>query len=902
MTRSSTNGRPSSMSSNGSSGGGSSDSGGNTDTKTTTTVIGGGGGGGGGGGVGGGSINYKKKQKKFGVFKTTLPRNLKENSRAELLSPSSDEVPSPKDTTSGVLTIPTSTSSPSPTAFLPEAFLTDSCCTTSSSSSALRKDMSCCNGTTHIGVKVVKNHRLRRWHERLLYGAVLFLLTLCSSLLTYIVLDKLQDVPVPRPEVCTTPECLRAASRLLDRMDRSISPCSDFYHFACGNYLHENVVPDDALYRSSMQEMQEDVLVIIKKMLDLPHGDNDTDAFGKAKRLYHSCMNTSFTVHEKDMADSPIFDLLTAEQLGQWPLLAPDRWNESHYNLERILAQLTLYQVHTFLDSYITPDERNSTMYTLQFYKGSPALARNYFLNTSNEEYAGYMAAYRALMEETAVALSPDQSINVSHVDELIAFETKFALISDSRACGSGSEGGNMTDSLTEDDDASGRMTVSQLEQMVPEIAWGRMLRYTLEEYELDLDVDSLIITLHCNAYVPDLVKLLSSTPKRVIVNYLMWRFVLRYMPYISNYFQQLWQQFRSEVPDPFEERTYLSRWKECAGVVNEGFGAALARMYVEKYYDHQISKKIDDLVEEVRTAFHLVIDRQDWLEQEMKQVCSDKLDIMGKKIGYPEYIESTELLDAEFEGLDILEDHFLNNILRMKKHEVWKDVQKLSRPVDKKRDWVIEPLVVNAFHNPTANEIILPLGILREPFYNPGYPMYLNYGSLGVVVGHELVHGFDNHGKRYDKHGNVSQWWSEEMAEQFTERAACFVEQYSQYPIEMVGKNVDGNETLGDNICDNAGVLNAWLAYTRWRERNGEEPYLPGMNYTVPQIFFITFAQIWCEVVSKEGYEKYSKDMHSPGVYRANVVAQNSQFFADTWGCPVGSPMNPEKKCRLWV
>lgn len=288
----------------------------------------------------------------------------------------------------------------------------------------------------------------------------------------------------------------------------------------------------------------------------------------------------------------------------------------------------------------------------------------------------------------------------------LVQISVSLVQISDSRACGSGSEGGNMTDSLTEDDDASGRMTVSQLEQMVPEIAWGRMLRYTLEEYELDLDVDSLIITLHCNAYVPDLVKLLSSTPKRVIVNYLMWRFVLRYMPYISNYFQQLWQQFRSEVPDPFEERTYLSRWKECAGVVNEGFGAALARMYVEKYYDHQISKKIDDLVEEVRTAFHLVIDRQDWLEQEMKQVCSDKLDIMGKKIGYPEYIESTELLDAEFEGLDILEDHFLNNILRMKKHEVWKDVQKLSRPVDKKRDWVIEPLVVNAFHNPTANEI----------------------------------------------------------------------------------------------------------------------------------------------------------------------------------------------------
>lgn len=673
--------------------------------------------------------------------------------------------------------------------------------------------------------------------------------------------------------------------------------------FACGNYLHANVVPDDALYRSAMQEMEEEVLVIIKKMLDAPSKGNETDAFGKAKRLYHSCMNTSFTVHEKDMADSPIFNLLSPDYLGAWPLVNPDRWNASGFNMEDLLAKLALYQVHTFFEFYITPDERNSSMYTLQFYKGTPALARNYYLNTSNEEYAGYLSAYRALMEETALALSPEQGLNTSHIDELIAFETKFATISDSRECDGGADGGNLTESLGGiDDESSERMTVYQLGELVPEIAWSRMLRHTLDEFDIDLDVDSLIITLHCAPYVPDLIKLVTETPDRVIVNYLLWRFVLRYMPYISNYFQQLWQQFRSEVPDPTEERTYISRWKECGAVVNEGFGAALARNYVEDYYDHTISYKIDNLVEEVRTAFHLVIDRQDWLEQEMKQVCSDKLDIMGKKIGYPEYIESAELLDEEFEGLEILEDHFLNNILRMKKHEVWKELKKLSRPVDKKRDWLIQPLVVNAFHNPAANEIILPLGILREPFYNPGYPMYLNYGSLGVVIGHELVHGFDNHGKRYDKHGNVSQWWSDEMAEQFTERAACFVEQYSQYPIEMVGKNVDGNETLGDNICDNAGVLNAWLAYTRWREQYGSEPYLPGLNYTIPQIFFITFAQIWCEVVSKEGYEKYSKDMHSPGVYRANVVAQNSQFFADTWNCPVGSPMNPEKKCHLWV
>ncbi|XP_076039212.1 endothelin-converting enzyme 2-like [Oratosquilla oratoria] len=737
--------------------------------------------------------------------------------------------------------------------------------------------------------------------ERSLWWSLVFLVQVVALLLAYIIIDKLLRSQInQQPAVCTTPACLRAASRLLDRMDRSVSPCDDFYQFTCGNYLKENVVPDDAYYRSAMQEMQEDILVIIRKMLDQDDMyENQTQAFGKAKRLYHSCMNTSFTVHEKDMADSPIFELLTKERLGQWPLIMLEEWPEEDYELERLLAQLNIYQVYTLIDSYITPDERNSSIYTLQVYKGSPALSRSYYLNTTSEEHIGYMAAYRALIEQTLKQLSPRAEVNTSHIDELIHFETRFAAISDADKCG---DGGNSTsDYFVEDDEESGRMTVAQLEALVPEIKWTRMLTYTLDQYDLDLDVGSLIVTVHCTAYMPDLVQLLATTPKRVIVNYLVWRFVYRYMPYISNYFQQLWQQFHTEVPDPFEEHRYLSRWKECAEVVNEGFGAVLARMYVEQYYDQRISAKIDNIVEQVRLAFHEVISRQDWLDEEMKDVCADKLDMMGKKIGYPEYIKSGDLLDAEFDGLEILEDHLLNNILRMKRHEVRKELQKLSRPVDRKRDWMVQPLVVNAFHNPTANEIILPLGILREPFYHPAYPMYLNYGSLGVVVGHELVHGFDNHGKRYDKHGNVSQWWSDEMAERFTEKATCFIDQYGQYPIEMVGKNVDGNETLGDNICDNAGLLNAWLAYNRWRDIHGEEPMLPGLNYTLPQIFFITFGQIWCEVVSKEGYEKYSKDKHSPGIYRTNVVIQNSPFFSQVWGCPVGTPMNPERKCTLW-
>ncbi|XP_063853940.1 neprilysin-1-like isoform X2 [Scylla paramamosain] len=690
------------------------------------------------------------KKSKFRIFKTTGNFHNKENSRSELLTTNDEAIslkPATATPTTGTPTTPNFPSTTSTASSLPEAFVTEPPDADTAAAGGRDKDLVACNGIN--GVKIVKNCRSRRRGERCLWCNVVSLALISVALLIYIVLDKTRPPPPAPPEVCTTPSCLRAASRLLDRMDRSVSPCSDFYMFACGNYLDANVVPDDALYRSAMQEMEEEVLVIIKKMLDAPSKSNETEAFGKARRLYHSCMNTSFTVHEKDTADSPIFTLLSPDHLGAWPLINPEKWDPNEFNLEDLLAKLALYQVHTFFEFYITPDERNSSMYTLQFYKGTPALARNYYLNTSNDEYAGYISAYRALLEETSVLLSHEGILNHTHIDELIAFETKFAMISDSRECEAGGNGGNLTETLDLDEESSERMTVLQLGQLVPDIAWGRMLRHTLQEFEINLDVESLIITLHCSPYVPDLIKLIKDTPDRVILNYLVWRFVLRYMPFISNYFQQLWQQFRSEVPDPTEERTYISRWKECAAVVNEGFGAALARNYVEEYYDSSISFKIDNLVEEVRTAFHLVINRQDWLEQEMKEVCNDKLDIMGKKIGYPEYIESAELLDEEFEGLEILEDHFLNNILRMKRHEVWKELKKLSRPVDKKRDWLIQPLVVNAFHNPAANEIILPLGILREPFYNPGYPMYLNYGSLGVVIGHELVHGFDNHGGR---------------------------------------------------------------------------------------------------------------------------------------------------------
>ncbi|EFX90025.1 hypothetical protein DAPPUDRAFT_39988 [Daphnia pulex] len=190
--------------------------------------------------------------------------------------------------------------------------------------------------------------------------------------------------------------------------------------------------------------------------------------------------------------------------------------------------------------------------------------------------------------------------------------------------------------------------------------------------------------------------------------------------------------------------------------------------------------------------------------------------------------------------------------------------------------------------------------------FIHLSIPRYMTYGNLGVVIGHEIVHGFDVNGRRYDRHGNMTQWWSESLMREFSQRADCFIQQYAAFTIDHIDKPIDGNRTLGENVCDSGGLAHAWTAYKSNSKSGGEEirspEYrLPGVNYTDDQLFFITYGQIWCEVLNGDGYEKYTKEAHSPGKYRANGVLQNSPTFSQVFNCPLDSPMNPANKCQLW-
>merc|ERR1719378_1863055 len=275
----------------------------------------------------------------------------------------------------------------------------------------------------------------------------------------------------------------------------------------------------------------------------------------------------------------------------------------------------------------------------------------------------------------------------------------------------------------------------------------------------------------------------------------------------------------------------------------------------------------------------------------------------MKEYIGYPEEILQEHLLEELYEDLEVgAGDHF-NNGIRMSKwgtNYAWK---KLREKVDK-TDWKrhSRPAVVNAFYSSIENSIQFPAGILQGNFFGSDRPAYMNYGGIGWVIGHEITHGFDDQGRQYDNKGNLRNWWEDATKNRFLDKANCIIWQYGNYTATAVNKTLNGVNTQGENIADNGGIKEAYLAYQSWVDRHGEEAKLPGLQgYTSNQMFWISAANVWCSKYRDKALEKRIKTgAHSPGLFRVLGPLRNSPEFARDFNCPLGSGMNPVKKCEV--
>jgi putative endopeptidase len=335
-------------------------------------------------------------------------------------------------------------------------------------------------------------------------------------------------------------------------------------------------------------------------------------------------------------------------------------------------------------------------------------------------------------------------------------------------------------------------------------------------------------------------------------------------------------------------------RWKRCVKATDQSLGMALGQLYVDRTFGAAGKERTLKMVKAIESAMQQDVNQLDWMSDTTKKQAYVKLNTIVNNIGYPDQWR-------DYSSVTIKADDYSGNVARAGAFEVKRQYNKIDKPTDRK-DWSMTPPTVNAYYRPPMNDINFPAGILQPPFYGKLMDDAVNYGAIGVVIGHELTHGFDDQGRKYDAQGNFKDWWTAADGKEFEKRADCTATEYSSFVAVKDDKGevrLNGKLTLGENTADNGGLKLAYMALT---EIIGNTPVKPIDGYTPQQRFFLAYGQIWCQnVTDQEARKRVLTDPHSPGQWRVNGAVQNSAAFQQVFGCKAGQPMVSANACRVW-
>jgi predicted metalloendopeptidase len=373
---------------------------------------------------------------------------------------------------------------------------------------------------------------------------------------------------------------------------------------------------------------------------------------------------------------------------------------------------------------------------------------------------------------------------------------------------------------------------------------------------------------------------------------YLRWRALDTYAPTLPKAFVD--EDFRFNGSYMSGQKEIEPRWKRCVRSTDQQLGMALGQLYVDKTFGQEGKERTLKMVQAIEAAMHQDIGQLTWMSDTTKQKAYEKLNAVVNNIGYPDKWR-------DYSTVVVMRDDYAGNVTRASAFEVQRQINKIGKPTDKK-DWEMTPPTVNAYYRADMNDISFPAGILQPPFYGKAMDDEVNYGAIGVVIGHELTHGFDDRGRKFDPDGNLKDWWTPEDAKAFEERASCTADEYSSFVAVKDDKGevkLNGRLTLGENTADNGGLKLAYMALTNII---GSTPVKPLDGYTPQQRFFIAYGQIWCQNVADQQARKWAIiDSHSPGRWRVNGVVQNSAAFAEAFDCKAGQAMVSKNACRVW-
>ena len=646
-------------------------------------------------------------------------------------------------------------------------------------------------------------------------------------------------------------------------LDTTAVAQDDFYQFACGGWMANNPLTPEYSRFGSFDKLGlnnlEQVNGLIQEIAESTKGQSTKYKGTVAQKigdLYNLAMDTARRDQEGIAPVQKTLDEIAGISTRE--------------ELSKVLGAAMDYQLWAM---YVDADAMNSSMNILNEYQAGFSLGEKEYYLDNDEQTTKIRNAYVAYVEKMFGLFG--FADGAERAQTVLRLETRLA-----KAAYSNVE-------LRDPQANYNKMSVAELQELVPQVDWKVYFE------ALGVTIDSLSVGQ--KPHLQEAGKMLAEEPLEDLKTLFTWQVIEGAASYLTTEIYMTSFDFYGKVLSGREEPSPL--WKRAVGIVNGTLGEAVGQMYVKKYFPEENKERMLALVHNLQKALGIRIENLTWMSRETKDKALEKLNAMTIKIGYPDEWRDYSKLDIN------AEDTYYANLQRAAKFEQEYSLSYLGKPVDKKK-WYMTPQTVNAYYNPSSNEICFPAGILQYPFFDMSADDAFNYGAIGVVIGHEMTHGFDDQGCQFDKDGNMANWWTAEDKAAFDARTKVMEEAFNKIEVAP-GVHANGAFTLGENIADHGGLQVSYLAFTLNEEAKAEKDRLQTRDgFTPAQRFFLAYANVWAgNIRPEEILNRTKSDPHSLGRWRVNGALPQINAWYEAWNVTESSPLYvaPENRVSIW-